>query len=255
MYRLKNISLSLLSTLIVTIMVAVSCQSEEILHDAQSQLGTIELSLTSDPELQIVTRAEQPLTDITRYTFTIQGTKADGTAVDATITPQQSNSSFSAVFEAGTYILTAASKASQDEAPWYHGETKSFTLNAGEARSVTLSLGKPQNAEISVIFDDSFTDLYENYRLSVGNKSIDANSATNKLYIMPTEEGITYTIHATAKEESHAQEIPSTGVSGTLTVAAGCSYPLTIKASPVTGIIIPLANGTHSGAFNVKPRR
>ena len=240
---LQAILLLLASTL-------VACQNESISDiDNNAKTGRIVLNLQNvEVFTEVTTRAEQA-GNVSDYTYTLNGTAIEGTTVtDQTVTFTEG----SAIIPAGTYTLTATSKTEPDAAPWYQGTSEAFTLGVGSTKEIKINLGKPKNAAIAVTFDASFTNLYENYSVTIGNHSVSNASATSSttLYTMPGT--ITYTIKGKAIAGTHVSDIPEAGITGSLTVAAGTSYPLNITAQSISDLLIGFGEGTHTGAFNVK---
>lgn len=238
---LQAILLLLASTL-------VACQNESISDiDNNAKTGRIVLNL-QDVEVftEVTTRAEDNVAD---YTYTLNGTAIEGTTVtDQTVTFTEG----SAIIPAGTYTLTATSKTEPDAAPWYQGTSEPFTLGVGGTESVSIDLGKPKNAAITVSFDASFTNLYENYSVTIGNHFVSNASAPSSttLYTMPGT--ITYTIKGKAIAGTHVSDIPEAGITSTLTVAAGTRYPLNITAQSISDLLIGFGEGTHTGPFDAK---
>ena len=246
---LQAILLLLASTL-------VACQNENISDiDNNAKTGRIVLNLQDVKVFtEVTTRAEQA-GNVSDYTYTLSGTTQNGTTVtNKTVTFTEG----SAIIPAGTYSLTATSTTAQDAAPWYQGTSEAFTLGVGSTKSVTIYLGAPQNAAIAVTFDASFTNLYENYSVTLGEHSVppassvpDASAASSTtLYTMPGT--ITYTIKGFAKQNSHVSDIPEAGITGSLTVAAGTRYPLNITAQSISDLLIGFGEGTHTGPFDAK---
>lgn len=223
-----------------------ACQNETIPDiDDNAKTGRIVLSL-QDVEVftEVTTRATG---NAANYTYTLSGTASDGT----TVTNQAVTfTNGSAIIPAGTYTLTATSITAQDAAPWYQGTSASFKLGIGDTQAITIDLGKPKNAAIAVTFDDSFTNLYENCSVTIGNHTISING--NLYTVIPNDGKVTYTIKGSAKQNSHVSDIPKAGITGTLTVAAGTSYPLHITALSITDLLIGIGDGTHNGPFDVK---
>ena len=237
--------LLLLSTVLLT-----ACQTDDLPPiPQQAQTGRIVLSLS---EVQLYTegstRADGNIAD---YTYTLNSVEGSVHVLsDSTITFTDG----SAIIPAGTYTLTATSKSAQDAGPWYQGTSSSFSLLLGGTQEVSINLGKPKNVEIVVSFDESFTNLYENYSVTIGGKSVSANG---NLYAMPDELGkVTYTIKGFAKAGSHVSDIPTSGITGTINNAvAGTSYPLNITASSISDLLIQIGEGTHNGEFDTKEYR
>lgn len=226
--------------------VFVACQSEEMPPFKEgAKTGCIVLSI---PEVQFYTGANTRATasaSIDDFNYKLNSVTGSSHVVsDSTI----AFTSGTAVLPAGTYTLTATSKVAQDAGPWYQGTSSSFTVVEGDSKSVSINLGKPKNAEVAVTFAESFTTLYENYSVTIGNHSLQANG---NLYAMPGAT-ISYTIEGTAKAGSHVSDIPADGISGTITVAAGNSYPLNITANTISDLLIQIGEGTHNGEFDTK---
>ena len=235
--------LLLLSTVMLT-----ACQTDDLPSiPQQAQTGRIVLSL---PEVQLYTegstRADGNIAD---YTYTLNSAEGSVHVVsDSTITFTDG----SAIIPAGTYTLTATSKSAQDAGPWYQGTSSSFSLLLGGTQTVEIELGKPKNVEVVVTFDESFTNLYENYSVTIiGGKSVSANG---NLYAMPGT--IKYTVKGSAKAGSHVSDIPASGITGTINNAvAGTSYPLNITANTITDLLIGFGDGPHNGEFDTKEYR
>lgn len=234
--------LLLLSTVMLT-----ACQTDDLPPiPQQAQTGRIVLSLS---EVQLYTEGSTRAGgNIADYTYTLNSAEGSVHVVsDSTITFTDG----SAIIPAGTYTLTATSKTTQDAAPWYQGTSAAFIIGIGEATPVSINLGKPNNVEIVVSFDESFTNLYENYSVTIGGKSVSANG---NLYAMPGT--ITYTVKGSAKAGSHVSDIPASGITGTINNAeAGTSYPLNITASSISDLLIQIGEGTHNGEFDTKEYR
>lgn len=225
-----------------------ACQNDTITGlDDNVTTGRIVLNL-KDVEVftEVANRATGNPAD---FAYTISGTDVDGNSVtDEAVTFTDG----SAIVAAGIYTLTATSTTSQDEAPWYQGTSDEFLLGIGDTENVVINLGTPKNAAIIVNFDDNFTSLYENYSVTIGAKTL---SAAGNLYVaVPSDGKISYTLKGSAKAGSHVSDIPEAGITGTLTVAAGTSYPLNIIAQSITDQLISIGEGEHTGAFDSNKR-
>ena len=126
-----------------------------------------------------------------------------------------------------------------------------FTVVEGDSKPVSISLGKPKNAEFVVTFAESFTTLYENYSVTIGNNTLQANGS---LYAMPGAT-VSYTIKGTAKQGSHVSDLPANGITGSISAEAGTSYPLNITASSISDLLIQIGEGTHNGEFDTREFR
>ena len=237
---------SLLAILMIT-STLVACQNENISDiDDNAKTGRIVLNL-QDVEVftEVTTRATGNVAD---YNYTLNKLDADNNIVSSN--PITFDNNNSAIVAADKYSLTATSTTTQDAAPWYQGTSAAFTLSVGGTESISIDLGKPKNAAIAVTFAESFTDLYEGYTITIGQKSLTADGT---LYAaVPDTKELTYTIHGSAKQDSHVSDIPEAGITGTLTVAAGTSYPLHITANTISDTMIGFGQGEHNGSFDVK---
>jgi len=239
---------SLQQFLLATVMLT-ACQTEEMPPLGEgTKAGCIVLSI---PEVQLYTEGgtrAQAAANIEDFTYKLNSVAGSSHVVsDSTI----AFTSGTAVLPAGTYTLTATSKIAQDAGPWYQGTSDAFTVVKGDSKPVSINLGKPRNTEVAVTFAESFTTLYENYSVTIGNHAL---QASGNLYAMPGEK-ISYTIKGTAKAGSHVSDIPADGITGTLNVAAGNSYPMNITASSISDLLIQIGEGTHNGEFDTREYR
>ena len=239
---MKSTIVSLKVLLLLSTVMLTACQTDDLPPIQQAQTGRIVLSA---PEIQLYTegstRADGNIAD---YTYTLNSVEGSIHEVsDSAITFTDG----SAIVPAGTYTLTATSKTAQDAAPWYQGTSDAFSVGIGGTQEVSIDLDKPKNVEVAVTFAESFTTLYENYSVTIGEKSVSANG---NLYAMPETGTITYIVKGSAKAGSHVSDIPASGITGTInSAAAGTSYPLSITANSVSGVIITI-DGEHDSEFD-----
>lgn len=241
-----------LTILLCTAFALASCQSEEE-QQPTATTGTIVLSLGgTELYTELLTRAVQPVGDITRYTFVLNGTTIGGSPV--TNLPITFDDDATAEVSAGTYTLTAdnATFANTDNGhPYYHGTSEPFTVTVNHTQYVGIALGKPQNARITLAYDSSFTALYENpvVTLADNSRSVTMSSTEDECYfIIPASGALAYTITASALAGSHVTDLAAT--SGYIDIQAGYNTTITLKANPATGVIIPVVDGEHSGTFD-----
>ena len=243
---MKSTIISLKVLLLLSTVMLTACQTDDSPPiPQQAQTGRIVLSLS---EVQLYTESSTRADNtgnIADYIYTLTNT---ATSEASTITFDNG----SAIVPAGFYTLTATSNTEQDAAPWYQGTSGSFSLLLGGTQTVEIELGKPKNVEVVVTFDESFTNLYENYSVTIiGGKSVSANG---NLYAMPGT--IKYTVKGSAKAGSHVSDIPASGITGTINNAvAGTSYPLNITANTITDLLIGFGDGPHNGEFDTKEYR
>lgn len=249
----------LTSTLIVTCLswVFFSCQSEKLSPDTSYAKGRILFSMpTAEPFIEEGTRATQTLTDLKGYTFTLSGTDTKGNTINEDIKFKDN----SCIIPAGTYTLTADNMTAAVPglgAPYYHGTSASFTLEAGGTVTIpTIEMGKPQNTRIDLTLDDTFTKLYDLQSLTLSDGSdgsrtisLDANNRQGFMMV-PENNTLTYTIKAKAKKDSHVTDLPAEGLTKTLTVTAGYAYPIHLTAQAIKDMMIGIGNGSHNGEFD-----
>ena len=262
----------------------VSCQQQDDLRPSPSTAeveskGRIVLSLSSDPEVYIETRSTQ-LSDISSLDFTLTGQTTNGESINnLPITfnndgvDGEGHHRFAAIFEAGTYTLTATTKTTISAptngagAPAYSGTSTQFTITQGGVATTSIDLGTPINAKITVALDNTFSAKYEQPRITItdGTRSVtitDAATAaaatsghstyglpTVTYFDIPANSTLSYSITADAKSGSQVTDIR--GAAGTITVAAGHHSVITLPANSVTGEVIPIVGGEdYEGAFD-----
>ena len=266
---------------ILTILLA-SCSSEAELSPAaeeQEPSGHIVLTLGGDDlYLESETRAGQALTDISGYVFTISGKTAENETVTnqaISFTRIGNTNTFEGIFEAGTYALTADNFADAATGttgkPYYSASSNDFSVDIASTTNVTIDLGTPKNAAVTYMLDDTFTERYNNPTIVItdadGNTytltapattttdftnaiycHVASTPATQSVYSSSTSSTFNYVISASARANSHVTDIVDT--TGSITVTSGKHTILTLSANPVTGEIIPIVSGEHSGEFN-----
>lgn len=257
-----------------------SCQQQEDFNpptEAET-MGRIVLTLGSDDlYTEVETRATQTLTDISGYTFTLNGTTAQNVPVTnqtVTLTRIGQTNTFTGVVEAGTYTLTADNYADACTGttgkPYYSGSSDDFTLAPATTEGVSIGLLTPKNAAVTYLLDGSFTALYNNPTITINydghavtltapaaNSSdlstavychVASTSATESIYNNNTQRTLSYTLSASAKGSSHVTDIVA--IPGNVTVQSGRHTVITLTANSVTGEIIPIQANDHSGTFD-----
>lgn len=211
----------------------------------QSVTGRIVLNL-SDIEVYTDAETRATLEDFTGYVFTLNGTAVEsGTVTNQEITFDGDV----AVIEAGRYTLTASNLAASqmgNGSPYYEGTSAEFNLGVGGTQPVSIAMGAPKNAKLTIVQDGTFSSKYGNATFTVGTREINLSSTPTVAYF-PVG-AVSYTITAPALSGSHVTDI--SGATGSITVEAGKAYTLTLSANPVTGELIPVVSGTHTGQFD-----
>lgn len=220
----------------------------------QGVKGRIVLSLVGmEGYVDAQTRATQTLTNYDGYTYTLTGTSLiDG----HTFSPVNGNLGdlmdvASLELEAGIYRLTVSNESVTQTGvgfPTYSGY-QDFTLHVDDVVNVSIYMGKPSNAKLTIVQDGTFSLKYGNAVFTIGGRTINLlPEVAGTIAYFPTGQNVSYTIAAAAKSGSHVTDI--SGVTGSITVEAGKAYTLTLNADPVTGILIPVVSGTHTGEFD-----
>lgn len=111
-------------------------------------------------------------------------------------------------------------------AAYWTGTSANFAIVAGQTTNVTVNCGKAQNAAFAVVFNETFTTVASDYKVTAtsGDRSLvfDATN-TSEVYFNPATI-ITYIINATVNGKT-------VYVSKNITLAAGTKTTLTVKAN------------------------
>lgn len=233
--------------LLTLVLMVTGCQQEDIqLSGEQNVKGRIVLSL-SDIEIYVdaQTRTTQTLNDFSGYTFTLNGVGVESGNISQEITFDANGT---AIIEAGTYTLMASNRydpiTGSDKAytaPYWEGTSSQFTLSAGTTEPVSIIMGKPQNAKVSIVQNTSFSTLYQSVTLTQNGHSV-TFPTDDDVYFLPGS----VTLSATAKLGSHVTDMTSVSI----TLERGTHHTITLSANSVTGEIIPVVSGTHTGTFD-----
>ena len=250
---MKHNSLRNLLFVILTLFLS-GCMNEDTpLQYEQSAKGRIVLS-TAEIEGYTdagVTRSVQTLSDYTGYIFTLNGTSAiDGHTVNQTV-----NLAGGPVeVDAGTYTLTVSNESATQTGkgfPTYTGTSDEFTLHVLETEAISIAMGKPSNSKVTVEQTSAFSEKYNNVRvtLTAGGRSVDLGNATGcETEAFFPAGSVSYTISAAARVNSHVTDINS--ITGSIPVTAGKHHVISLTINSVTGEIVPIISGTHTGEFD-----
>ena len=260
---------------VLCLLLLASCQQQEDIISESESKGRIMLTL-GDDDLYLDLETRAMLTDISGYVFTLQGTTEENVPVHETITLERIGvtNTFVGFVDAGTYTLTADNyldAATGNGKPYYSGVSDDFSVEAATTIDVSISLNTPKNAVVTYMLDPSFSNLYNNPTITITTLDgdlptlttpsttstdltnavychVSSSPATEVTYNSSTSSNLNYTISATAKSGSHVTDI--TGVTGSITVTSGRHSVITLKADPVSGELIPIISGTHTGEFD-----
>ena len=235
----------------------VSCQQEELRQQETKGMGRIVLS-SSDIAVFIsdaVTRAT--LDNYTGYVFTLNGTTVDGWTVQDSVITFTNNA---AIIEAGTYRLSANNDVASAPANGkgcanYSGQSGVFSLSIGGTTTVTIGSAQnpltPKNSRVTVEQTSAFSEKYNNVRvtLTAGGRSVDLGNATGcETEAFFPAGSVSYSITAAARVNSHVTDINS--ITGSIPVTAGKHHVISLTINSVTGEIVPIISGTHTGEFD-----
>lgn len=234
-----------------------SCQNGE--EPGAEGTGKIVLQMSAeDISVEASTRALQSLTNLDGYSFLLTGTDSKGAPVSKVITFQKDGDRFYSIVAAGEYTLTADNEVAAttgNGVPYYRGTSSSFTFVPGGTANVSIDLGSPLNARVDLSLDALFSSLYDLISVSFSDDTDRENTLTSAgtVYVMPTASGkVSYTVRATAKAGSHVSDLPSDGLTVSLSVSPGKSHSLCLTAQSIQDILIEIADGEHDGAFDCR---
>lgn len=240
----------------VLVMTLAACHQDEAEPVLSDGAGIIVLSM-GDTQLftELQTRSEVAVSDLSRYTFTLNGKTIGGATVSNL--PLDVASDGTAQVNAGTYTITATNADYANTGyghPYYNGTSEEFEISVNETLPVSISLGKPKNARITMAIDDSFSALYDSPTLSIsdGNRTLELTTEIECFFTVPASGALAYTITADALPGSLVTDIA--GSTGYVEVQNGYNTTIRLKAHPATGVVIPVVEGEHAGTFDVKKR-
>lgn len=246
MIRIHNYLI--LVSLTALLLVAAGCQQEEVSSLEGASKGKIVLNLSpGEVFVDVETRAVPTSEELANYIFKLNG---------ADVSDDLRSGAMSLVIEAGSYTLSVenmsqtAAQAGNGK-PYYKKEVN-FELSPGETKPLEIELGAPKNAKVSLATDATFSGLYEDPQLTLGNAMVTPSAPG---YFMVPEGGGTLTFSLSATGKNHAQEIEGTSIS--VAVEAGKNTMVTLSAKAINDewVIIPVVSGTHSREFDVKGRK
>lgn len=223
---MKKTMKKIIFALSAIVMGLTSCTNEDIIEVAESGYGHIAVNVSNDP---VVTRATVSPDQLANWTIVVTDANNDTCFADT------ANELSSKAFAAGNYTLTAynyvddaTAHAANDN--WgdarYTGTAPSVQVVAGGTATPTIACGKAQNARISVVFNESFTNaVAEGYTLvtSHGTRSrtFPPTNGDKKAYY-PANVNVDYTLTYTYKNEERK-------AIGKITTVAGTEHQLNVK--------------------------
>ena len=247
--------------LLLQLLLLSGCLNEDVQPQTEQRVkGRIVLSTEIEGYTDVETRSVQSLTNYTGYTYTLASTSTlvDGSTFNQTGNLSDLMSAASLELVAGNYRLTVTNESATQTGigfPIYSGYQE-FTLHVDATETVSIFMGKPKNAKVTIILDndndntakDTFAELYEDAQFTIGSRTINlATGAAGTIAYFPAG-SVSYTISASAQSGSHVTDIA--GATGSISLTAGCAHTITLSANSVTGEIIPVVSGTHTGTFD-----
>ena len=184
--------------------------------------GKINLSITNDDVLSLETRAS--VTSSTDWYVKVNTDEAitlsdlQGKAYSAS----QSNT-LSVYYKNSTLEAALAANSGWGE-PCWEGTSGNFAIEAGKTASVTVDCGEAKNAAFTVVFNETFTNVATNYKVtaSMNSRTLDFTENNQEAYYAPGE--LTYTVTATVNSKP-------VSISKKLTLVEGKKYVLNVKAN------------------------
>ncbi len=224
------------------------CQQEDLSPVTPTEeMGCIVLSIGGN-DIYVDAETRATLTDFTGYKFYLLPGGDESQKQEITMMP--TGTTLVGYAAAGTYDLLAENLEASTTGlgmPYYSGQSAEFTLNPGTTANIAIALGAPKNSRVTFTLNNSFTALYGAPTLTIGTRTVTfASNETSKTVYFPA--GATnYTISAAALAGSHVTDL---SVPGSMTLEAAKAYTINLTADPVSGTIIPIAAGTHTGEFD-----
>ena len=241
---------SIFSTLVLSAMTLCSCMSEEeMFQPLDNSLATIELNISNNEELNVSTRAAQPVSDLTQWYAQV------GENPQTTADQLQGKT-----YKPGSYNITVSSHTSLEAAlandnnssagaPYYTANDN-VTLNAG-TNLLTFNCGTAQNSKITV----DWTGATGVNGLTFNNVKATQNGRTYTYTDCGTTSKYAFFAAGEGKSVSCVLNYTFNGESKTIsktinTTATATNYKLTIKANSngtITTITINYDNGFTEG--------
>lgn len=213
-----------------------SCMNEEFPNAVQ--YGYINLNVSNDPVM--VTRAGDPTW---QFSATKNSESYGGIVSGANKVP------------AGTYIITAKSHSSIDEAntvhtygePYFEGASDETVISAGESKSVEINCGKAKNSKLTLVNNlnsNVFTDVKLNATSHDRNLSLSSENSSAFYSIGTT---VAYNINYTYNGEDE-KTINNDGENYTINIStAATDYQIKLTSTDNGNIHVSV---TYNGEFD-----
>lgn len=220
-----------------------SCRREQPVDVIQGK-GCIVLSLAAEDLITCDTKAAVDLSGVMgAMTFTVSGTRRDGSVVDA---KSLVISGGSAMLEAGTYILTVMYEPEGHDSGnglrCYSGTSETFTVNPGEISDVSVHL-TVSNTSVTVVTDPLFDAFYRDAHVEFTQpRSVTVFTGTE--VFLPAGETV-FNITATALDNTSAGGKNVNLMDRSISFDRGTANTITLKAAP-DGTIIFTSSTTDS---------
>ena len=216
-----------------------SCMNEEFPNAVQ--YGYINLNVSNNPVM--VTRAEVPNW---QFSATKDGESYTGIISGGNKVP------------AGTYVITAKSHASIDDAntygtygePYFEGQSNPTAISAGESKDVTIDCGKAKNSKLTLV-NSLNTSVFTNVKLNATSPNRELSLSTeNHSAFYSTETEVSYNI-SYIYNDSDAETVIKNGEQDyTITIAkAAQDYQIKLTSTDNGTIYVTV---TYDNDFGVE---
>ena len=198
-----------------------SCMNEEFPNAVQ--YGYINLNVSNNPVM--VTRAEVPNW---QFSATKDGESYTGIISGGNKVP------------AGTYVITAKSHASIDDAntygtygePYFEGQSTPTAISAGESKDVVIDCGKAKNSKLTLV-NNLNTQVFTDVKLNATSHNRELSLSTqNPSAFYSTGTKVSYNISYKYKNSQPETVIKDNGQDFTITIAeAAKDYQIKLSST------------------------
>lgn len=228
----------LISALLTFLLVGCAAESDPFLSPEQLDgVGSIAIHVTADGNMQ--TRAAKPLTDEQKNQYLITIRQANVLYVDAKVLSQLTEADLTVPAGYGYYVMAeSCSERDAESKPTIYGQPRLvgtsalFPVVKGETSTADV-LCTPANAGVTVIEDETFTDVFSAYEMTVkaGSRELTftpENTSTIGYYNL-SGDGLTLSYQLGAVRIENGETVT---VSSTVNLQKGKITQLTLRSTP-----------------------
>lgn len=182
--------------------------------------GRIALQLSADGKMS--TRAENPLTDAQKETYTVSIYRGNTEVVSSKVVSQLTEKDLTVSVGSG-YRVTAESCSLEDAEskptlfgqPRLVGTSEPFTVNKDQTTTANVHC-TPANAGVKVVADETFNEVFSGYEITttLNNRELiftPQNASTTGYYNVPADGAtLSYSLTATRKAGGELAKVSST---------------------------------------------